>query len=210
MFDPDFISSFWRAKAQSGSTRWTSSEMLEYEVGYLKPLVSDSAVILDLGSGFGELSRAVCPVRGRIVAVDQEPLFAEPFVQDSRYEFHNSRVENFDTDINFDLALLFGVVTHLSEEQELSVYGILKKLIAGGICVIKNQCSIENEIFVDRFSERLNSKYQGRYPSVEDQAQRLGRYFSSIETIKYPHYFNDHADTQHVAFICRVDPSNES
>jgi hypothetical protein len=202
--DKQVIQEFWRKRAQTGQTRWTGEGMLEFDQNLLRPFVPSQARILDLGSGFGELSRSICPPEGTLVAVEQEAAMGSAFSGDPRFRFVNSYVTDFRGEALFDLALLFGVVTHLSVDEEEAVYAVIESALdAGGTAVIKNQCSDGAEFEVSTFSDDLGSSYVGRYPAIDEQRARLANHFSDVEVVPYPDSLRMHPDSTHVAFVCR-------
>jgi SAM-dependent methyltransferase len=202
--DKSVVREFWRKRAETGTTRWTGEHMLEYDRELLTPFVRADSAILDLGSGFGELSRSVVGAEGTLAAVDQEPSMGLAFRDDSRFEFVSSGVVDFVPASKFDLVLLFGVVTHLTETEENATYALIAGVLApDAVAVIKNQCSDGDDFEVDTFSEHLGTAYVGRYPSVEHQLSRLARYFGRVDIIVYPDTLKMHGNTSHVAFVCQ-------
>ncbi|MCW2667005.1 MAG: Methyltransferase domain protein [Frankiales bacterium] len=194
---------FWADKAREASNRWTSPDLLAYELSLLAPLAQGARSVLDLGSGHGDLSRRLCPPGTRLVAVDWEPGFATAYTE-PEHAFVQSLVTDFRTDERFDLVLLFGVVTCLELAEELQVYGALAAHVGpGGVAVVKNQCSTGREFAVDTHSEALATRYSGRYPSDEEQQARLQAVFADIEVIHYPDQFNPWPNSRHLAFVCR-------
>lgn len=204
--DKRVIRDFWRKRAETGQTRWTGEGMLEFDQRLLGPLIGPGARILDLGSGFGELSRSLCPAEGSLVAVEQEGAMVSAFADDPRFAFENSNVVNFESQAEFDVVLLFGVVTHLTVAEEDAVYGVIvRSLTPGGVAVVKNQCSDGADFEVNTFSEGLGTAYVGRYPAIENQLGHLAAHFETVEVIPYPPELKMHEDSTHVAFVCR-DP----
>ena len=202
--DKRVIRDFWRKRAETGQTRWTGEGMLDFDQRLLGPLIGPAARILDLGSGFCELSRSVCPAKGSLVAVEQEGAMVSAFADDPRFAFVNSNIVNFESQAEFDVVLLFGVVTHLTVAEENVAYGVsVKSLAPGGVAVVKNQCSDGADFEVSTFSEGLGTAYVGRYPAIENQLGRLAARFETVEVIPYPAELKMHADSTHVAFICR-------
>jgi SAM-dependent methyltransferase len=202
--DRQVVREFWRKRAETGNTRWTGEGLLEFDRGLLGPLVGSHARILDLGSGFGELSRSICGPDCTLVAVEQEAAMGVVFADDPRFTFEIANVVDYEPRELFDVVLLFGVVTHLTEAEEDAVYDVIvTALIDGGVAVVKNQCSDGPEFEVSTFSENLGSAYEGRYPSVEHQGRRLANHFESVDVVSYPAEFTMHPDSSHVAFVCR-------
>lgn len=198
------IREFWREKAKGGTTRWTGDDMLAFDRSIVGPEVPPKARILDLGSGFGELSTSVTPVDGQLLAVDAEPGMAPGFAGDSRFRFEVGDVAAYRPDETFDVVLLFGVVTHLTPEQEVAVYDTIHNCLADeGVAIIKNQCSDGASFVVDTVSKELGGRYVGRYPSIEEQSRRLAQQFESVNIVEYPPNLKMHDNSSHVAFFCR-------
>ena len=198
------IRDFWRDKVKDGTTRWTGDAMLEHELMYVPPLIPAGARILDLGSGFGELSRGVTPPDGTLVAVDAEPGMAAGFEGDDRFAFVTADVSTFRPDGRFDVVLLFGVVTHLTVPEEETVYDAIRDTVRpGGVALIKHQCSDAEGFEVDTVSAELGTRYVGRYPSIDEERSRLEQRFDIVEVRPYPEDLKRHANSTHVVFICR-------
>ncbi len=201
--DHEIIRAFWARKSQEERNRWTSEAMLAHEQALLGELAPAPRAILDLGSGHGELSRPLAGATADLVAVDFAPAYARSF-DGPRHRFHADGLDAFEPDGEFDLVLLFGVVTSLDATQEEQLYDRMAGwLAADGIAVVKNQCSVGEEFVKTGWSEALGTDYSGRYPSVEAQAERLRRAFASVEVIPYPQHLNTWETSAHVAFVCR-------
>lgn len=199
----DAIRAFWAERARLPTTRWTPSEMLEFELGLLAPLAASATSVLDLGSGHGELSRLVAGGTRRLVAIDWEPAFARSFDRPNE-QFCEALVTEFSTSDRFDLVLLFGVVTSLEVEEENSLYRRMASWLAPrGTAVVKNQCSVGEAFVVDTYSEALTARYSGRYPSEAEQLARIQQNFASVEVVHYPPELNRWENSRHVAFVCR-------
>jgi hypothetical protein len=202
--DRRVVREFWDRKAQEERTRWTSEEMLEFELGYLGELAPSPAAILDLGSGHGELSRPLSVAGTRLVAVDFAGAFARAFTAPG-HDFVEASVTEFETAERFDLVLLFGVVTSLDEADELPLYRKMASWLAdGGVAVVKNQCALEEEFVTAGYSTELGAEYSGRYPLADNQAARLRRAFGAVEPRAYPERFNAWRNSAHFAFVCRT------
>lgn len=196
------IKSFWKQKAKDVSNRWTSKEMLEWEIFFVKKFIPSAKSILDLGSGHGDLSRAVSNETIELTAVDWEPGFRDAFGSEN-HKFIESSVIDFDTANQYDLVFLMGVVTCLNHPEEIILYQKIKKFIGlKGKALIKNQCAIDDEIIINKFSKELNAIYSARYPSYRRQITDLRLHFESVSVINYPSQFNKWNNTFHVMFIC--------
>lgn len=199
----DVVRDFWSQKAKSSSNRWTSSAMLDYEIALLEPFANVAESILDLGSGTGDLSRAIVGDKSTLTAVDYIPDFARAF-SDSNHEFICSTVSNYTDSRRFGLILLMGVITCIDIDEEIRTYDNCAELIAAnGTLVVKNQCAVEEEIVFNGVSEKLGSEYSARYPNWEEQLGHLSQRFAGVEVVRYPAELNPWPNSFHVAFICK-------
>jgi SAM-dependent methyltransferase len=201
--DHEVIRAFWAQKSQEERNRWTSDAMLAHEQALLDELAPVPRSILDLGSGHGELSRPLAGETADLLTVDFAPAYARSFTG-PRHRFQAGGLDAFEPDERFDLVLLFGVVTSLDATQEEQLYERMARWLSDdGVAVVKNQCSTGEEFVKTGWSEALAADYSGRYPSVEEQADRLRRAFATVEVLPYPSHLNTWETSAHVAFVCR-------
>ena len=201
--DHEVIRAFWAQKSLEERNRWTSEAMLAHEQALLAELAPAPCSILDLGSGHGELSRPLAGDTADLLAVDFAPAYARSFTGPN-HRFEAGGLEAFEPEEQFDLVLLFGVVTSLDVTEEQRLYGRMARwLTDDGVAVVKNQCSTGDEFVKTGWSEALAADWSGRYPSVEQQASRLRRAFATVEVLRYPSHLNTWETSAHVAFVCR-------
>lgn len=201
----DFADEFWRGRAAAtdASIRWTDAKMLEVDVTIVESQLHDGDALLDLGCGTGDLFLPLLDHLGSVTAVDMIPEFLDRIPVDPKITTVRSKVGEFVPVAPFDVAVMFGVVTHLSLEQETAAYRVLRAAVPAGTVIVKNQCGRDADVDVDRWSEAFASRYVGRYPHVSRQAERLAEVFSSVDVVPYPEAMNQWPDSVHVAFICR-------
>jgi len=200
------IAEFWKTRAAYGTTRWTGSELLDFDTALAGSFVRPAARILDLGSGFGELSRAICPPDGSVLAVDSEPAMAAGFQGDPRFEFVAADVLSFRPPHRFDLVLLFGVMNYFEAAEMMDLVEILESAVdPRGVVLVKNQCSDDVGFAVDVDFQGTGQRYIARYPGVAEEVETLKKRFPHVEVVPYPPQFKQHATSTHVAFICRLE-----
>ena len=205
--DKSVIDAFWRQRSAEGKGRWTDDALLRYEIGWLSPYASAQARILDLGSGPGELSSRLVAPGGSLTLVEKYPDFLKQAPTGDNIRHVCCDVLEFEDSSTYDMILLFGVVTHLGEEEERLVYRkAAEHLAAGGRLVVKNQVTLAEEKLVSGYSASLRQEYCGRYPGLDQQLARLKVIFSFVEVVNYPAQFNPWPDTRHVAFVCAQEP----
>jgi len=197
---------FWSQHSLKKTTRWTSDKMLEFEVDFFSDRIKDLDRILDLGSGYGELSRSIVGTNGFLHAVDFISDYEVSFQSSNSFLFTTADVVDVSLSDTFDVVLLFGVITHLTPEKELSAYRtVIRHLHTGGTAYIKNQCSDSNDaVIISSFSDSLGCNYAARYPSVREQLTVLQQLFDSVEIIQYPTNLKVYPNTSHVMFVCNT------
>jgi 2-polyprenyl-3-methyl-5-hydroxy-6-metoxy-1,4-benzoquinol methylase len=202
----DFADEFWARRAQEteGSVRWTNQQMLVHDRSIVDEVLPEGGKLLDLGCGTGDLFETFLDRLEHVTAVDMVPEFIARLPQHPRIEGVVSDLLAFRSTRSYDLAVLFGVITYLSEEDEEAVYQLLRSAVRpGGTVVVKNQSSRGAELVVDRWSEAFAQRYMGRYPSVAAQRDRLATVFDQVIVREYPAPLNPWPDTVHVAYLCR-------
>ncbi|TFV83254.1 class I SAM-dependent methyltransferase [Blastococcus sp. CT_GayMR20] len=203
----DFAAEFWNRRAQEteGSIRWTDDAMLRHDrlvVGSVLPPSGGS--LLDLGCGTGDLFAGFLDRLEHVTAVDMVATFVDRLPKNPKVDGVVSGLTSFEPTRVYDTGVLFGVVTHLTPDDEMSVYRLLRRAVPKlGAVVVKNQCSRGEELLVDRLSEAFGQRYVGRYPSIEGQRDRLALFFDEVAVRPYPEELNPWPESQHVAFVCR-------
>lgn len=205
--DKQTIARFWSERADRKSGRWTTGEMFEFEEEVTEKLLSDCSSLLDLGSGTGLFSKKWVSKNSerRATCVDFETKFAQSYVDDGRVNFVCSSAFKYRSSQVFDCAIAFGLVTHLDATEELLLYQNLSDLIRpGGVAIVKNSVSTaETEKVFRGYSIQLGADYVGRYPSANEQLERLLLHFSEVETVPYPKKFKRFEGTEDLMFVCR-------
>jgi 2-polyprenyl-3-methyl-5-hydroxy-6-metoxy-1,4-benzoquinol methylase len=200
------IDRFWEIKSKNSDNRWNGEGFLQYELDFLNCLSfsKNSRNILDLGSGHGKLSRKFVKENDKLIAVDYQKNYEKSFSDKPNHNFSLGKVQDFKSDEKFDLILMFGVVTYLSNADELKVYSSISGMLKNdGYAIIKNQCADFETFYFEGYSTKLSLDYCGKYQTVKEQRLKLNTYFRSVSVIVYPTSFKAHADTSHVMFVCR-------
>lgn len=198
------INEFWHRTSLKDSNRWTSSNILDFEYTYLAEIIGNfkSMDILDLGCGSGDLSRRIMKKEDTLVAVDYISNYARFYNEEDNQYFKTQDLLEFSTKKQFDLILLFGVVTYLELTEETEMYKKIKLLLRkGGLAVIKNQVSLTQELVVNEYSTNLEFDYSARYPSLESQTKIINQIFGNCRVLTYPEQFNTFKNTIHVSYV---------
>lgn len=205
------IQAFWQARTAVDdprlATNYRNDGRLQIDAAFVREYLKEKASILDLGAGTCTLTTELLPLAERIVAVDKFEGFLNRAPSDPKLTTVCHDASTFLVDEKFDAILLFGVVNFLTPEGEAKLYENCSKMLKnGGVFLVKNQCGIEREIIVDKYSEELQCNYHARYPAVEAQRHSLNQHFQTEQFDIYPAHMNRWSDTHFYAFACRHQP----
>lgn len=207
--DKERIFKFWEARTSISvarvATSWRADDRLQLDAAFVgEHLGKTRARILDLGAGTCTLAAALLDRAEQIVAVDKFSGFLQHAPADRRLRTVSADVTEFATDEQFDAILLFGVANYLSVREEQALYERCHQMLAaGGTFIVKNQCGVDQDVVVDRYSEDLACHYHARYPHVDSQRERLQRHFHVTTVDVYPPRLNRWQDTHFYGFVCR-------
>jgi len=208
VIDKSKIDTFWTARTKVEdrrlATNYRDDGRLAYDTELVKRYIKDGASILDLGAGTCTLTAPFLdfPIK-KIVAVDRYESFLNKVPDHPLLTKVCTDVAQFSSIETFELILLFGVVNFLSHDEELSLYESCSRMMTeNSVFIIKNQCGIDNEVLIDKFSEELGAHYHARYPHLEDQMKKLSTFFEVELVDIYPNEINRWDDTHFYAFIC--------
>lgn len=202
------VDQFWRSRQSISDSRlatnYRNDGRLELDTMLIKKHHLLNGDLLDLGCGTGTLSEKLLDVSSLIVGVDKYPTFLKKCPNNPKFKPIESDLLSFETSLMFDTILLFGVINYLTSEEESLLYKNCKKwLKPNGVLLVKNQCGIKEDIFVDGHSTELKSEYNARYPWIHKQARTLKELFQ-VEIIDiYPPEINRWENTHFYAFICK-------
>jgi cyclopropane fatty-acyl-phospholipid synthase-like methyltransferase len=188
------------------ATRFHDSDAHVYDLGFIRPHLSQGAHVLDLGCGSGILAYEAAKTAEHVLAVDKFEEFFDPQYRADNMEFEKSDILEFSrAPVSFDVILLFGVVTYLDYDETRRIYSrIAGWLRDDGVLLAKHGCGVTEDVFVDGFSKHLQSHYVALYKYLETEKDILSEYFASVEvTDIYPDHLNRWDDTRYYAFICR-------
>lgn len=201
------MDAFWSARTTIAdpriATNYRDDGRLGFDLELARRFCRPGARVLDLGAGTCTLSAPLLDEVDRVVAVDKFVGFLEMAPEHPRLETVAADVAGFTMDATFDLILLFGVANFLTVAEETDLYRECATMLApNGVFVAKNQCGVDKEVVVDRYSEELGAHYHARYPARDEQLQRLEEFFAVDVIDIYPPEINRWADTHFYAFVC--------
>lgn len=199
-FNKKVADNFWSNRALMEESRWTGSDLLEFEKIFLKNILpSEPITILDLGCGSGQLSKAVKRPNDILIAVDNQRNY-QRFFDGENTEFVECDVTEYEYSMQIDLILLFGVINYLTSEEIAKLFNKISNTSYSKFqLIIKAQFAIEKDYEFDKFSDDLNFQYSARYPRFENFLDTFSGFKKSIEIIDYPSEFNQRDNFVHKA-----------
>jgi 2-polyprenyl-3-methyl-5-hydroxy-6-metoxy-1,4-benzoquinol methylase len=208
--DKQKIDQFWSARTQIADPRLASNYRddgrLQIDSQFVIERISEPGRVLDLGAGGCTLANSLLPYAAEVVAVEKYGGFLEKVPDLPRLKKLQSDVVDYYDESKYEMILLFGVVNFLSDDEQSQLYSNCARMLASdGTFIVKNQCGINEEVVVDRFSDELGCDYHARYPSVQTQRDLLTQKFAVEVVDIYPEELNRWETTHFYAFVCRLN-----
>lgn len=196
--DYELIKNFWVKRSKSDKFLWRD-DLTDLNIKLISKHIKPGYKILDLGAGDGKISAELAK-KCEVLAVDYVPDFISK-INSVRHKICDIR--DFDTDEQFDTIILFGVATHLNDNDLLDLYSKCNKMLKdNGKLLIKHQCGTYKRKTVSCFSEQLQTNYQAIYRYIEEDKQMLRvNGFNTIILDAYPPELNKWPDTSFKFFI---------
>ena len=199
-FNKKTADKFWSNRALMRESRWTTINFLEFEKTLIQGFLPPKPIsILDLGSGSGQLSKAVKRPNDKLIAVDKQVNFKRFFdVQNSKFIECDVIEYKFNTQV--DLILLFGVINYLTNKEITELFNnILNSPFPNFQLIIKAQFALGKDFELDKFSDALNFQYSARYPNFDSFLKTLSILAKDIDIIDYPSEFQQRDNFSHRA-----------
>lgn len=213
MLDKQKIDAYWQSRAEISDARvassWDDGTRLRYDVSFCQKHMIKGGLLLDLGAGSCTLTQQLLPECQAAVAAEKVAGLLAKAPPCPGLTTICTDLNAFESSLLFDTILLFGVVNYLNPNEECALYKKCQRLLRpGGVFIVKNQCGIEQEVVVNKFSEQIGADYHARYPFVQEQMQNLSAYFAVTCHDIYPPACNPWPNTHFYAFVCQ--PHNVS
>ena len=160
--------------------------------------------ILDLGSGTGLILNKIYDKVSYICAVEPFEKFTKFIAVSNNIEIHNQTLMDFNSNKQFDVLTIFGVLHYFSEKEAIDIYQkyypYLKK---GGKMIVKNQFGVKEDVIVDGYSEEQQQNYFACYRHINKEQKILETIgYKNIEIVDiYPPECNRWDNTHFYAIV---------
>lgn len=189
-------------------SRYSHNNRDEYDFELIKKYIDEKSRVLDLGCGTGILEAKLYEHVKEIIGVDKykgflEKAFKKPNIQ--YIEGDISELKSLNIKSPFDLILLFGVTMYLTDQELDNIINEAIKLLSpNGTFIIKNQWGLDQELIVDKYSEKLKSIYYAKYRRLKDMCELIKSKNLSCEVCDiYPAEMNNWTNTHEYALIIK-------
>jgi len=192
--DKKKVRTFWSERARSSSSKLpcqetyvtfeNDAELISMRAEIETKLVNSELrltkndVVVDLGAGNGRYSLFFAPKVQKVVAVEFTDEFASSIRKQAaashinNIEVLNMSAEDFCRDDSADVVFVSMLLHYLDDEQyRRTVSNISRTLKRGGILFFFETVSLlDDEFFIDKFSEDLNADYTSLYRTAKQYA----------------------------------------
>lgn len=203
---------FFAELSKSSTTPYTTkygpvNDHTRQDADFLLQYLDSNKTLLDLGSGGGLLIEKLWQDVGQIVCVEQFEAFSRHIVKAENISIYNETIQEFATDLRFDVISMFGIMQYFDENEAKSVYVKYKQFLkAHGILAIKQQFGIEEDVVIESYSEAMKRTYYSNYRKLDKEINLLSQAgFDAIQTYDiYPAELNRWPNTHYYVIVARV------
>lgn len=150
------------------------SDFSHLDAEFILKFAGENSNILDLASGSGLIINKMHQKVKSITAVEAFSAFSKFIKKADNIFVINADIRDFDTDKQFDLITVFGLVQYFNESEIREIYKKYKKYLAkNGKIIIKNQFGVKENVTIEGFSEELQTNYYSNYRQIEREVQIL-------------------------------------
>jgi cyclopropane fatty-acyl-phospholipid synthase-like methyltransferase len=186
-------------------TRNKAPNFSKFDIAYMQEFINPEHSLLDLGAGSGLLLNHIKDGFQKVAAVELYPEFSKFITPSENTTIVNADLLTFDTDDQFEIVILFGVMNFFSADEAASLYQKFYRFTRpGGKLIVKNQMGVSENVYVDHFSEELGKHYFSEYRSSASESSLMtsaGFIVSRVDDV-YPDEFNRWPNTRFTAIVC--------
>lgn len=184
----------------------------EYDVDFIKKNVNVNSEVLDVGAGSGLIVNQIIESVKFIEALEPIKAYSDFITRSEKIHIVNATIEEYTITKQFDFVLCYGVMHYLNAEEAGAFYKKFYHAVKpSGKIIVKNQFGINEDVFINNFSEELQTMYYAEYRTVEHEKKLLAQAgFKNFEVVDiYPPECNRWDNTHYYAIAAEKE-ANEA
>lgn len=188
-------------------TRNKTPDFSSFDIELVRPFGGErTATLLELGAGTGLMTNELNRYFSKIVAVEKYTELAKFIKSEPNVSIRIADLLNLKPVETFDVVILFGVMNFFNEKEAQYIYRFAHdSLKKNGTLIVKHNMGVLDDVYVDKFSEELNTYYFSHYRSLDNERKMVSENgFLVNEVIDiYPKEFNRYSNTHYYALISK-------
>lgn len=202
----NYFSKFWKKRSlivnPDISSHYKKDEAIKYDYKFVKKRLKKHHTVLDLGCGPMRLVSKISKHCKHIDCVDFQKKYVSTHKKYNNTKGYVSNVQDFIIKKKYDLIIIFGVFTFFNKRQIYKTIKNIEKMthIKSKI-LIKDQCGVKRDVFIDKHSDVVGSRYKAFYHYYKSSNKIFSKKFKTrIFTKLYPKRLNKFKNTKTVFF----------
>lgn len=181
-----------------------NTDFTHIDADFILKYADENSEILDLGSGTGLTVNKIYNKVQSIECIEPFKEFSDHIVKNKNISVINQSVLDFDTDKQYDLVAVFGLIQYFNKEESTAIYKkCLKWMKPNGKIIIKNQFGVNEDVLIAGYSEEQKTDYFSQYRHLDKEVlllENLG--FKNVEAFDiYPPEANRWQNTHFYAIV---------
>lgn len=186
------------------STHFRDDDMHVFDLRLINKYISPKTRLLDLGAGTCHHANRLAGKVAYIKATDKFGEFLKFCKVGPDFEVQESDVLSYRDKQKYDVILLLGVMNYFDDSEALRIYRSCRKMLAPrGVLIVKHQAGVDEDVVVDKYSEKIGDNYHALYRHKEKDIKLMEKYFRVQVVDIYPKRLNPWPNTHFYGFVCK-------
>jgi hypothetical protein len=197
-----FFNNFWKKRSLIDdpdiSSHYKKDETINYDIKFIKKYLKPNFTVLDLGCGPMRTVSKIYKSCKHIDCVDFQSKYVEMHKKYKNTKGFVKPVQNFTIDKKYDLIIIFGVFTFFKKNEIKQTLKNLESMRhSRTIILIKDQCGLFKDVFIDKYSNVIGSRYKAYYHYYKNNKKMYSNKFKTkIFSNIYPKKLNKFINTK--------------
>lgn len=163
---------------------------------------------MDVGAGSGLIVNRLIDKAAFIEALEPIKAYSDFITRSEKIHIVNATIEEYTITKQFDFVLCFGFCHYLNTQEVSAFYKKFYHAVKpSGKIIVKNQFGVNEDVFINNFSEELQTMYYAEYRTVEHEKKLLAEAgFKNFEVVDiYPPECNRWDNTHYYAIAAEKE-----